>query len=138
MLISYLYLLIIVYYNCPMPSYMRSYIYIYGDSRFQSTSSCTNLCVGVTKGGKGKVLLNSHVESIVVENGRATGVQLRSRKRILKARRAVSLFPLGRFSLHHYHVYVCIYVCMVWYGMQVISNASIWDTTRLLPENTYV
>ena len=46
--------------------------------------------VGVTKGGKGKVLLNSHVESIVVENGRATGVQLRgSRKRILKARRAV-------------------------------------------------
>ena len=44
------------------------------------------------------------MESIIVENGRATGVQLRSRKRILKARRAV------------------------------ISNASIWDTTRLLPE----
>jgi len=60
---------------------------------------------GVTKGGKGRLLLSSHVERILVEGGRAVGVQLRgTRRRILRAKRAV------------------------------ISNASIWDTTRLLPE----
>jgi phytoene dehydrogenase-like protein len=65
---------------------------------------------GVTKGGKGKVLLRSHVESIFMHRGRAEGVWLRGRgggnKRLLRARRAV------------------------------ISNASIWDTTRLLPTGT--
>lgn len=50
-------------------------------------------------------MLSSHVERIVLESGRAVGVQLRgSRRRILRAKRAV------------------------------ISNASIWDTTRLLPQ----
>ena len=61
----------------------------------------------MTKGGKGRLLLKSHVERIVMEGGRALGVQLQgSRRRILRAKRAV------------------------------ISNASIWDTTRLLPEGT--
>jgi len=57
---------------------------------------------GVEKLGTGKVLLNSHVSGITMENGRAVGVQLRNGKK-LRGRRAV------------------------------ISNASIWDTMRLLP-----
>jgi phytoene dehydrogenase-like protein len=63
---------------------------------------------GVTKGGVSKVLLNTHVESIVLESGRATGVRVRvkgqgqGKGKVLKAKRAV------------------------------ISNASIWDTVKLL------
>jgi phytoene dehydrogenase-like protein len=59
---------------------------------------------GVTKTGKGKVLLNSHVKNILIEDGRATGVVMRRGGKIIRAKRAV------------------------------ISNASIWDTTKLLPE----
>ena len=58
-------------------------------------------------------MLRSHVESVVVEGGRAVGVRLRGRNavgssgsEVLRARRAV------------------------------ISNASVWDTQRLLPEGT--
>jgi len=63
---------------------------------------------GVTKSGVSKVLLNTHVESIVLEGGRATGVRVRAKGqgqgkgKVLKAKRAV------------------------------ISNASIWDTVKLL------
>ncbi|PSC69857.1 carotene isomerase [Micractinium conductrix] len=63
---------------------------------------------GIEKHG-GRVLLRSHVEEVVVEDGRATGVQLRSknsgaRPEVIRA------------------------------GKAVISNASVWDTARLLPE----
>lgn len=57
---------------------------------------------GVTKTGKGHVLLSSHVEEILVEGGRATGVRLRRNNKTIKAKRAV------------------------------ISNASVWDTMKLL------
>jgi phytoene dehydrogenase-like protein len=56
---------------------------------------------GVEKHG-GKIQLNSHVEQILMEGGRATGVRL-SDGRVVKARKAV------------------------------VSNASVWDTQRLLP-----
>lgn len=61
---------------------------------------------GITKGGKGKVLLNSHVAEILVnDRGEAEGVKLRRKGKIIKAKRAV------------------------------ISNASIWDTMKLLPKD---
>jgi phytoene dehydrogenase-like protein len=55
---------------------------------------------------KGRVLLNSHVSEIMIENGRAVGVELRRSNKKIRAKRAV------------------------------ISNASIWDTTKLLPKGT--
>ncbi|XP_027161406.1 prolycopene isomerase, chloroplastic-like [Coffea eugenioides] len=51
----------------------------------------------------GRISLRSHVESIVVEGGRAVGVKLRSGQ-IVRARKAV------------------------------VSNASMWDTLKLLPK----
>ena len=60
----------------------------------------------VTKTGTGRVFLNAHVQNIVVEGGRAVGVRMRRGGHVVKARRAV------------------------------ISNASVWDTTKLLPEGT--
>jgi phytoene dehydrogenase-like protein len=59
---------------------------------------------GLEKHG-GKLLLNAHVEEIIVETGRATGVRLRGGKEI-KAQRAV------------------------------VSNASVWDTLKLLPKDS--
>jgi phytoene dehydrogenase-like protein len=60
---------------------------------------------GITKSGKGRVLLNSPVQEIIVdETGHATGIRLKRGKKIIKAKRAV------------------------------ISNASIWDTIKLLPQ----
>lgn len=56
---------------------------------------------GLEKHG-GRLCLNKHVEEVVVEGGRAAGVQLRGGKRVT-ARKAV------------------------------VSNASMWDTVRLLP-----
>jgi phytoene dehydrogenase-like protein len=53
----------------------------------------------------GQLMLSAHVQEIIVEKERATGVRLRNGKTI-KARRAV------------------------------VSNASVWDTLKLLPENT--
>lgn len=50
----------------------------------------------------GKLMLNAHIEQVLVENNRAVGVRLRGGK-VLKARRGV------------------------------VSNASIWDTLKLLP-----
>lgn len=55
---------------------------------------------------QGHLLLNSHVNEILIENGRAVGVKLRRKGKVIKAKRAV------------------------------ISNASIWDTTKLLPEGS--
>jgi len=57
---------------------------------------------GVEKKGSGKVILNTHVDSIIIENGKAVGVKLRN-GRIIRSKRAV------------------------------ISNASVWDTMKLLP-----
>jgi len=57
---------------------------------------------GIEKHG-GKVLLGAHVESILVEGGRAVGVQLRRG---------------GRIDAAH----------------GVISNATVWDTMKLVPE----
>jgi phytoene dehydrogenase-like protein len=54
----------------------------------------------------GKLILNSHVDEILVENNKAYGVKLRKNGKIIRARRAV------------------------------ISNASIWDTTKLLTKGT--
>jgi phytoene dehydrogenase-like protein len=51
----------------------------------------------------GRLLLGTHVESVIVEDGRAAGIQIRRGGR-LRARRAV------------------------------VSNATIWDTLKLLPE----
>nr|ATQ36026.1 prolycopene isomerase-like3 [Scytosiphon lomentaria] len=51
----------------------------------------------------GKVMLGAHVEKVVVEEGKACGVRLRSGK-VIRASRSV------------------------------VSNASIWDTLRLVPE----
>ncbi|MBD0268360.1 MAG: FAD-dependent oxidoreductase, partial [Cyanobacteria bacterium Co-bin8] len=58
---------------------------------------------GLEKFG-GSLRLNAHVQEILVEEGRATGVRLRSGE-VLRARRAV------------------------------VSNASIWDTLKLLPQD---
>ncbi|GAA0161373.1 hypothetical protein LIER_17703 [Lithospermum erythrorhizon] len=58
---------------------------------------------GLQKFG-GRISLRSHVENIIVENGRAVGVKLRSGQ-IIRARKAV------------------------------VSNASMWDTLNLLPED---
>ncbi|GAQ83842.1 FAD/NAD(P)-binding oxidoreductase family protein [Klebsormidium nitens] len=59
---------------------------------------------GIEKHG-GKLSLNSHVETVLVENGKAVGVQLRNGG-TLRARKAV------------------------------VSNASSWDTLKLLPEGS--
>jgi carotene isomerase len=59
---------------------------------------------GVTKNG-GELILNAHVEQILVENNRAVGVRLRNGQEI-KATQAV------------------------------VSNASVWDTLKLIPENS--
>ncbi|XP_021891647.1 prolycopene isomerase, chloroplastic isoform X2 [Carica papaya] len=57
---------------------------------------------GLQKFG-GRLSLSSHVESIVIENGKAVGVKLRSGQ-LIRAKKAV------------------------------VSNASMWDTLRLLPK----
>lgn len=57
---------------------------------------------GLTKHG-GKLVLNAHVEQVLVENNRAVGVRLRGSKEI-RASKAV------------------------------VSNASVWDTLKLIPE----
>ncbi|GAX44270.1 amine oxidase [Tolypothrix sp. NIES-4075] len=57
---------------------------------------------GLTKHG-GKLILNAHVEQVLVENNRAVGVRLRGSKEI-RASKAV------------------------------VSNASVWDTLKLIPE----
>ncbi len=57
---------------------------------------------GLTRHG-GRLVLNTHVQSVVVENHRAVGVRLRGGE-VIKATRGV------------------------------VSNASIWDTLKLLPE----
>lgn len=57
---------------------------------------------GLTKHG-GKLILNAHVEQILVQNNRAVGVRLRNGKEI-RANKAV------------------------------VSNASVWDTLKLIPE----
>jgi phytoene dehydrogenase-like protein len=59
---------------------------------------------GFTKYG-GRLIYNTNVESVLVENGRAVGVQLKLGGKVM-AKRAV------------------------------VSNASIWDTLRLLPEGS--
>ena len=53
----------------------------------------------------GELMLNAHVEQILVENNRAVGVGLRNGK-VIRARKAV------------------------------ISNASVWDTLKLIPESS--
>jgi len=58
---------------------------------------------GLTKHG-GKLILNAHVEQILVQNNRAVGVRLRNGKEI-RANKAV------------------------------VSNASVWDTLKLIPES---
>lgn len=50
------------------------------------------------------VEVNSHVKQIIVEDGMAVGVELRRKGAVVRAKRAV------------------------------ISNASIWDTLKLIPE----
>ena len=54
-------------------------------------------------GPQDRVALSAHVEQIVVENGRAVGIKLRKGGKMVRARKAV------------------------------VSNASIWDTLKLLP-----
>ena len=59
---------------------------------------------GVEKNGKGKVLLSTHVEQIMIANARAVGVKLKRSGKVIKAKRAV------------------------------ISNASIWNTLELIKD----
>jgi phytoene dehydrogenase-like protein len=59
---------------------------------------------GFTKNGQGTLELNSHVEEVLVEEGRAVGVKLRRKGVVVRAKRAV------------------------------ISNASVWDTMKLIPK----
>jgi phytoene dehydrogenase-like protein len=58
---------------------------------------------GITKTGTGSLEYSAHVEEILVEDGRAVGVKLRRKGKIMKAKRAV------------------------------ISNASVWDTMKIIP-----
>jgi phytoene dehydrogenase-like protein len=67
---------------------------------------------GLEKHG-GRLLLRSHVEQVAVEGGRAAGVVLRARGGGGDGRREVVRARKG-----------------------VISNASVWDTARLLPEGS--
>ena len=60
---------------------------------------------GVEKNGKGKVLTSTHVEQIIVEDGTAVGVKLKRNGKVIKAKR------------------------------KIISNASIWDTLKLIKED---
>lgn len=53
-----------------------------------------------------RIALSAHVEKIIVENGRAVGIQLRKGGKRVRARKAV------------------------------VSNASIWDTLKLLPPDS--
>ena len=85
---------------------------------------------GVTKTGKGKVCLNSPVEQILMENGRAVGVTLKKRLSLggpgqgLGSGLGAGLGQgqgLGKSKT-------------IRAKRGVISNASIWDTTRLLPD----
>ena len=73
---------------------------------------------GVTKTGKGKLFLNSPVEQIIMENGRAVGVKL-------KKRLALGGQGLGQGLDKSKTIRA---------KRAVISNASIWDTTKLLPD----
>ncbi|KAL4428462.1 hypothetical protein ABPG75_002551 [Micractinium tetrahymenae] len=80
------------------------------DFPFGGSSTIVDALVrGIQKHG-GRVLLRSHVDEIVVEGSRAAGVRLRGnrapggRPEVIRARKAV------------------------------VSNASVWDTQRLLPE----
>jgi len=57
-----------------------------------------------TKNNNGRVFLNTHVDKIILRDGRACGVRLRKGKKVVYAKRAV------------------------------ISNASVWDTMKLLRE----
>ena len=59
---------------------------------------------GVEKNGKGKVLTSTHVEQILIEDGKATGVKLKRNGKVIKAKRSV------------------------------ISNASIWNTLELIKD----
>jgi len=59
---------------------------------------------GVEKNGKGKVLMSTHVDQIVIENGKAIGVKLKRNGKVIKAKRSV------------------------------ISNASIWNTLELIKD----
>ena len=59
---------------------------------------------GVEKNGKGKVLTSTHVEQILVENGKAVGVKLKRSGKVIKTKRAV------------------------------ISNAAIWNTLELIKD----
>jgi len=69
-----------------------------------SATVANSLVRGVTKYGRGKAVVNAHVESILLEGGRAVGVQLRRGRKKVNAKRAV------------------------------ITNASVWDTIGMLPE----
>ncbi|MED6201468.1 hypothetical protein PIB30_095360 [Stylosanthes scabra] len=71
---------------------------------YHGSSAIVNALVrGLEKFG-GQISVRSHVEKIVVENGRAIGVKLRN-GRFIRARKAV------------------------------VSNASMWDTLKMLPED---
>jgi carotene isomerase len=59
---------------------------------------------GLTKHG-GELILNAHVEQVLVKNDRAVGVKLRNGKEITA-------------------------------NKAVVSNASVWDTLKLIPEGT--
>lgn len=75
--------------------------------KLPSLPLCT-AAAGIQKHG-GRVLLRSHVEEVVVEGGRAAGVRLRGGRA-----------PGGRPEV-------------IRAAKAVVSNASVWDTQRLLP-----
>lgn len=84
---------------------------------------------GLQKFG-GRLSLRSHVEEIVVENNRATGVKLRSGQ-------VSSLNSYMNWLLNKNPSYQHLYTCMLQFiraKKAVISNASMWDTSNLLPK----
>lgn len=84
---------------------------------------------GLQKFG-GRLSLRSHVEEIVVENNRATGVKLRSGQ-VSRLNSYVNWLLNKNLSYQH------LYTCMLQFiraKKAVISNASMWDTSNLLPK----
>lgn len=80
---------------------------------------------GLQKFG-GQISLRSHVENIVVEGGQAVGVKLRSgqvSKFWLQMKICISLINSATSLLQ-----------IVRARKAVVSNASMWDTLKLLPE----
>lgn len=89
---------------------------------------------GLKKFG-GRISLGSHVEKIVVENGRATGVKLRSGQvsKLCVIKYTVKSLNWITFSLM-LTLEQTFTLQFIRAKKAVVSNASMWDTLNLLPK----